>query len=231
MENTLKVTNVLSDPTRFNIYQYIIQHHKPVSVLEMADRFNIHPNVARLHLSKLEEIRVVRSHLERTGRGGRPSRLYELSDNVIELNFPHRDYKLLSSIAIESLMELGETGKTALYETGRKYGEEVMEQSGQIDQNDLSIDQKILLLEDAGTMLGMYPKFEYHQETNSISFQVNNCPFKELVEKNQQTVCHLHHAFLEGMFTALFEKIKLIETDNMFNGCENCQYVAKLSIV
>lgn len=230
MENTLKVTNVLSDPTRFNIYQYIIQHHNPVSVLEMAEQFNIHPNVARLHLSKLEEINVVSTHFERTGKGGRPSRLYELSDNVIELNFPHRDYKLLSSIAIGSLIELGNKGIHALYKTGKKYGVEVMKQSSG-NQYDLSIDQKLHLLENAGTMLGMYPEFKYLEETNSISFQVNNCPFKELVADNQQTVCHLHHAFLEGMFTALFDEIKLIEMDNMFDGCENCQYVAKLLIV
>lgn len=231
MENTLKVTNVLSDPTRFNIYQYIIQHHKPVSVLEMAELFNIHPNVARLHLSKLEEINVITSHLERTGKGGRPSRLYELSEKVIELNFPHRDYKLLSSIAIESLVELGELGKNALYETGKKYGIEVMKQSQVANIDDLPIEEKMFLLEDAGRMLGMYPKFKYDPSNNSISFQVNNCPFKEVVSKNKTMVCNLHHAFLEGMFSALFTDIQLIETDNMFDGCENCKYIAKLSIV
>src|SRR5690625_27597 len=108
MENTLKVTNVLSDPTRFNIYQHIIKRRKPVTVLNVAEEFDIHPNVARLHLSKLEEIKLITSHFQKTGRGGRPSRLYELSDNVIELNFPFRDYKLLATIAIESFADLGE---------------------------------------------------------------------------------------------------------------------------
>src|SRR5690625_2624724 len=128
MENRLKVTNVLSDPTRFNIYQHIIKRRDPVTVLNIAEEFNIHPNVARLHLSKLEEIKLISSHFQKTGRGGRPSRLYELSDNVIELNFPFRDYKLLSSIAIESFVELGDVGKTALYNTGKRYGMEVVKQ-------------------------------------------------------------------------------------------------------
>lgn len=230
MEKTLKVTNVLSDPTRFNIYQYIIQLHEPVSVRQVAGEFDIHPNVARLHLSRLEEISLVVSHFEKTGRGGRPSRLYELSEHVIELNFPHRDYKLLSSIAIESFLELGEIGYKALYKTGQKYGEEIMRQSQEhLNLEKLTIEQKLELLKDAGTMLGMYPIFDYNAEKGQIKFSVNNCPFKEVVDKNQEVVCNLHHSFLQGMFEPLFTKIELIETNNMFSGCVNCQYIANIN--
>lgn len=231
VEKTLKVTNVLSDPTRFNIYQYIIQNHRAVSVLDMAGEFDIHPNVARLHLSKLEEIKLIVSHFQKTGKGGRPSRLYKLSDKVVELNFPHRDYKLLSSIAIESFVELGEPGRQALYHTGKKYGLEVIKQHAVPHPDNLSIDEKIHILEDAGTMLGMYPQFEYNAEQNSIAFKVNNCPFKEVVGQDQTMVCNMHHSFLEGMFETLFTDIELVETNNMFDGCENCKYVVKLSIV
>lgn len=231
MENTLKVTNVLSDPTRFNIYQHIIQNHKTVSVLDIAGEFDIHPNVARLHLSKLEEIKLVDSHFEKTGKGGRPSRLYQLSNNVVELNFPHRDYKLLASIAIESFMDLGEAGRQALYSTGRKYGLEIINQHSVPNTEDLSIEEKIYILEDAGSMLGMYPVFEYNPDLNNITFKVNNCPFKEVVEQNKTMICNMHHAFLEGMFEVLFPEIELIETNNMFDGCVNCEYVAKLSTV
>ena len=231
MEKTLKVTNVLSDPTRFNIYQYIIQNHKTVSVLNIAGEFDIPPNVARLHLSKLEEINLIDSYFEKTGKGGRPSRLYQLSNHVVELSFPHRDYKLLSSIAIESFIELGEAGRQALYNTGRKYGLEIMKQHSEPKAADLHIEEKILILEDAGTMLGMYPEFEYHPDSNSISFKVNNCPFKEIVEQNKTMVCNMHHAFLEGMFAALFTGIELVETNNMFDGCINCRYIAKLATV
>ncbi|SFD53940.1 Predicted transcriptional regulator, ArsR family [Lentibacillus persicus] len=231
MEQTLKVTGVLSDPTRFNIYQYMIKHHQEVSVASIAKEFNIHPNVARLHLSKLEDIHMVESYSEKTGRGGRPSRLYKLSDEVIDLHFPHRDYKLLSSIALESFIELGEPGRQALYQTGYKYGAKMIEQYQRIPSINLNTEQKLKILEDAGTMLGMYPEFQYDAKDNSVSFQINNCPFKEIIDKNHAMVCRMHHAFIKGMFEALFDDIELMETENMFNGCENCSYVAKLSIV
>jgi len=234
MEQTLKVTNVFSDPTRFNIYQFLLEHQdEPVTVLNVAEEFDIHPNVARLHLSKLEEINMVTSHFERTGKGGRPSKLYLLSDNVIELNFPHRDYKMLSSIAIETLVNLGNVGIQALYDTGKKYGQQIIEKSTQnvSSLTDLTIDQKIALLEDAATILGMYPQFHYDEQTKSITFHINNCPFKEVTAHNQSMVCHMHHSFIKGMFNELFTDIELIELENMFDGCANCKYVAKLSIV
>lgn len=232
MEQTLKVTNVLSDPTRYNIYQYIIKEHQEVNVVEIADKFDIHPNVARLHLSKLEDINMVRSYSKKTGKGGRPSRMYRLSDEVIELNFPHRDYKLLSSIALESFVELGEPGRVALYRTGKKYGMKVMEHySRSQTAEELTTEQKIHILEDAGTMLGMYPKFQYDSKKNTIRFRINNCPFKEIATTNHSMVCNMHNAFLKGMFEVLFTDVELVEEENMFQGCENCIYVAKLSIV
>ncbi|HLT56315.1 MAG TPA: helix-turn-helix domain-containing protein [Bacillota bacterium] len=231
MEQTLKITNVLSDPTRFHIYEYLVEHHKEVSVNEIAKQFDIHPNVARLHLSKLEDVRMVTSYSKKTGKGGRPSRVYRLSDRVVELDFPHRDYKLLSSIMIESMAELGETGKTIIYETGKKYGMDVMKDE-KIRAENMSTEEKIKLLEDASFLLGMYSNFNYDNENNRVYFEVNNCPFKELASTNQEMVCSMHNAFIQGMFESLFDDVELITKHNMFEaGCENCAYVANLKLV
>ncbi|TQS74540.1 helix-turn-helix domain-containing protein [Ornithinibacillus gellani] len=229
MQQTLKVTNVLSDPTRFNIYQYLIQDKHEATVLDVAEQFDIHPNVARMHLTKLEDINLVISFAQKTGKGGRPSRMYRLSEQVIELNFPHRDYKMFSIIALETFAELGETGKQALYDTGRKYGMKVMERYQTPSLTNITVEEKIQILEDAGLMLGMYPNFDYNPEKKSITFKVNNCPFKEIAVNNQAMVCNMHRYFLKGMFETLFTDIELVETGNMFQGCENCIYVAKIA--
>jgi len=231
MEQTLKVTNVLSDPTRYYIFQYLIEHHEEVSVNEIAKQFNIHPNVARLHLSKLEDINMVVSFSKKTGRGGRPSRVYKLSDKEIELNFPHRDYKMLSSILMESLMEMGEQGKITLYNTGKKYGKEMMESYDFASKPDASFEEKLRFLEETSDMLGMYSSFHYDVEENVIQLIVNNCPFKDLASKNQDMICDMHHAFIKGMFEVLFEDVDLTLEENMFQtGCDNCMYRANLSV-
>lgn len=229
MEQTLKITNVLSDPTRYYIYQYISKRHQEVTVQEIADNFNIHPNVARLHLTKLEDVNMLVSETKKTGKGGRPSRLYRLSDDVIQLNFPFRDYQLLSRIAMETMLSLGEEGKKALYLTGKKFGKEMIDQEMHRHGNtgNLTFEQKLNILTNAATMAGFYPEFEVdvHEQTK-IYFQIFNCPFKEVAVDHSETVCKTHYEFLKGMFESLFDSVELIERENMVSGCSSCSYHA-----
>lgn len=67
-QNTLKVTSVLADPTRFSIYQYVAKQHREVTVQEVAEVFDIHVNVARLHLTKLESVSLLASETKKTGK-------------------------------------------------------------------------------------------------------------------------------------------------------------------
>ncbi|WP_066312252.1 metalloregulator ArsR/SmtB family transcription factor [Bacillus sp. FJAT-29814] len=228
MEQTLKITNVLSDPTRYYIYQYITKRHKEVTVQEVAENFDIHPNVARLHLSKLEDVNMLISETKKTGKGGRPSRLYRLSDDVIQLHFPFRDYMLLSKVAMQTMISLGEVGREALYLTGKRFGSEVIEQeiAKRSIGEELNFNEKVSILKNAATLAGFYPEFEANGDQTKIFFQIFNCPFKEVAEDHMETVCNMHHEFLKGMFEALFDSVELIEKDNIISGCETCSYQA-----
>ncbi|WP_240371184.1 helix-turn-helix transcriptional regulator [Anoxybacteroides rupiense] len=231
MDQVLKITNVLADPTRYHIYEYITKKHKEVSVQEIAEVFSIHPNVARLHLTKLEDVNMLVSETQKTGKGGRPSRLYRLSEDVIHLHFPFRDYQLLAKIAIQTMMSLGEQGKQALYETGKNFGKEMVQQRFPHDRPiaHLSFAEKVQLLKEAAEAAGFYPSFDYNETTQKIYFQIFNCPFKEIALHHPQTVCGMHHAFLRGMFEALFDNVELIELDNMASGCDSCSYRAEFA--
>lgn len=231
MEQTLRITNVLADPTRYYIYQHIVKSHGDVSVQQIADSFKIHPNVARLHLSKLEDIDMLTSDARKTGKGGRPSRLYRLSDKVIQLNFPYRNYQLLSRIAIQTIMTLGEPGKQALYETGKVFGEELINQ--QLSMNSTPIDQiafavKVNILKNAANIAGLSPEIQASEEENKIYFSIYNCPFKEVTELEPGTICSMHNSFLKGMFEALFENVHIVELENMMSNCATCSYQASV---
>ncbi|GHH96980.1 helix-turn-helix transcriptional regulator [Neobacillus kokaensis] len=227
MEQTLKITNVLSDPTRYYIYQYITKRHKEVTVQEVAENFNIHPNVARLHLSKLEDVNMLISETKKTGKGGRPSRMYRLSDDVIQLHFPFRDYMLLSKVAIETMLSLGEAGKQALFLTGKRFGAELIEQemAKRSFGDELNFDEKLTILKNAATLAGFYPEFDANGDQTKIYFQIFNCPFKEVAEEHE-AVCSMHHEFLKGMFEVLFDSVELLEKENMISGCDACSYQA-----
>ncbi|KMY43773.1 transcriptional regulator [Bacillus sp. FJAT-27916] len=227
MEQTLKVTNVLSDPTRYYIYQYITRRHKDVSVIEVAELFDIHPNVARLHLSKLEDVHMLVSDTRKTGKGGRPRRFYRLSDELIQLNFPNRDYLTLAKMALETMIEMGDAGSEALYKTGEKFGKDMAFQYAKTideDPQNLSFDHKLAILKEVSDKAGFSPEFVIPPDQTDIQFKVFNCPFKELAADHQETVCGAHHAFIRGMFNALFESVNLDAEDNMISGCSACTY-------
>jgi predicted ArsR family transcriptional regulator len=230
MEQTLKITNVLADPTRYHIYEYITKKHKKVSVQEIAEAFNIHPNVARLHLTKLEDVNMIVSETQKTGKGGRPSRLYRLSDKVIQLHFPFRDYQLLSKIAIQTVAKLGDVGKQALYETGKNFGKELVAQRIPHDQSvqQLTFAEKAEIVKEAAEAAGFYPTFEYNEKEGKIYLQVFNCPFKEIALQEPEIICQMHYAFLQGMFDVLFPNVELVEMENMMEGCDCCSYRANL---
>ena len=231
MEQTLKITNVLSDQTRYYIYQHVTKQHNEVTVQDIADRFEIHPNVARLHLSKLEDINLLTSETKKTGKGGRPSRLYRLSDDVIQLHFPFRDYKLLSKIAIQTMMRLGEPGIEALYDTGKEFGKELIESNSNIISinSAASFEEKLHILRNAANVAGFSPVFQPSDDQTQVHFQIFNCPFKEVAMSHPETICKMHSAFLKGMFSALFTDVELIETGNMLNGCQTCTYQANVT--
>lgn len=227
VDHTLKVTNVLADPTRYYIYQYITNKFEEVTVLEIADEFNIHPNVARLHLTKLEDVHLLSSVNQKSGKGGRPSRLYKLSDEVIQLSFPYRDYQMLAKIAIEAMLSLGAPAKKALFETGKRFGMQVMKDHFSkeiVESKNNTFEEKSLIIRNAATLIGLRPEIQVDNEKKNIHFVINNCPFNELVKTNVTEVCGLHFEFLRGMFEILFEDVTFNEGDSMLNGCDKCTY-------
>ena len=217
MNNTLKITSVLSDPTRYNIYQYINETLENVTVQEVATKFQIHPNVARLHLTKLEEVKLIVSKTQKTGKGGRPSKVYNLSNEVIQLHFPYRDYQLLAKIALETLLSFGAAGIKAFTEIGLKYGNEMIINT--IMQKGLRVEemtqaQKLALLEETCNSLGFYSSFEIGDE-NTIYFDVKNCPFRELSVKTELNICSMHTAFIHGMVATIFPDAKVLEMGHL----------------
>lgn len=231
MNNTLKITGVLSDPTRYNIYQYITEALENVTVQEIAAKFQIHPNVARLHLTKLEEVKLICSETLKTGKGGRPSKVYTLSKEVIQLHFPYRDYQLLAKIALETLLSFGAAGVKAFNEIGLKYGTELiineMSKKG-LRFEALTFEQKLSLLEETCSSLGFYSTFNAIS-SEKIYFDVKNCPFKELSMQTEFNICGMHSSFVHGMISCLFPDAEVIEMGHLTN-CKNktCNFEIEL---
>lgn len=227
MLNPLKVTHTLADETRFSIYEFMLQEKKTFSVQDIAERFNIHPNVARLHLTRLTEIEVVRSEYEKTGKGGRPGRKYKAEENGVTLTFPRRNFDELLDWTLDILKEFGteanRIGKKVCYRKGAEDIDKLILSHGK-DRLQLAFEEKIDLLTEAASLIGYIPLINDTPNGKTLSFVVYNCPYHNKLETNEGLICDLHESYLKGQFDYLFEVKDFIQIESMNRNCDYCTY-------
>src|SRR6266571_5263850 len=82
------VTSAFGDPTRRDIYLFVRAGADGVTAGEVAERFDLHPNVARHHLEKLAAGGYLTVELSRHESAGRPSKRYRVGELDTSLTFP-----------------------------------------------------------------------------------------------------------------------------------------------
>ena len=72
------ITSAFGDPTRRAVYLYVRESDNGATAAQVAEHFNLHPNVARHHLDKLSAGGYVEASVEKPygGGAGRPSKHY-----------------------------------------------------------------------------------------------------------------------------------------------------------
>jgi DNA-binding transcriptional ArsR family regulator len=94
------VTSAFGDPTRRQIYLFAREHDDGVTAGEVAERFALHPNVARHHLDKLAAGGYLEVSASRGQQGGagRPSKRYRISGPAAGLEVPLRGDDLMITL-------------------------------------------------------------------------------------------------------------------------------------
>lgn len=224
MLHPLKITSTLADETRFQIYEYMLQQKKTFTVQEIAEKFNIHPNVARLHLTKLAEINLITADFLKSGKGGRPGRIYKASEQGVDLSFPKREEKHLIKWAVQLIEELGQEGlekaRKISYEDGYKEINNRLPKNGSSN----SFEEKIEILSEAVLLSGYIPKIVGTEKEKKVILTVYNCPYRSQVAEHSEIICELHRSYLKGMIDALFEENDFCQFESMIHDCEFCKY-------
>jgi predicted ArsR family transcriptional regulator len=197
-----KLTVVLADQTRYRIYRAIAeQAGTPVTVAEVAARFGLHPNVARMHLGKLEQAGFVTTGVRRSQGGGRPAKLYSLSDKVSSFGFPPRRYELLSTLALAVLADQDGSAQVerVCNEAGMAEGRRWLHEEG--DGKPLTRAKAAAAVQTVAEEQGLFPVIAWHGD--ELQIEVHNCVFRELSGMRPDLVCAMHRAFLAGLVSVV----------------------------
>jgi predicted ArsR family transcriptional regulator len=170
---------------------------------EVAQHFELHPNVARHHLEKLAAGGYVDVHLERPlGAGaGRPSKHYCVAGDG-DLHFPVRRDDLLVSLLARMLqvVPVADAERVA-EEVGIEYGRNLAHQMSPGDGAHRSFQAALHAVADALTAHG----FAAHAESraNGLAIISEHCPFGDAAVQHP-VICAVDRGMVKGMLAGLY---------------------------
>ena len=201
------ITSAFGDPTRRDIYLFVRDAERAVTASEVAERFELHPNVARHHLEKLAGGGYVEVRTERAeGAGvGRPSKRYRVTEQHMPLELPVRHDDLLVTLLGKALALLPRHEAEAMAEAvGVEYGKTMAMSIGSSPAGDAvqkSFQSALHAVADALTAHG----FAAHAEKrgNGLRIVSEHCPFGDAAIEHP-VIRAVDRGLVKGMLAAMY---------------------------
>ena len=217
------ITSAFGDPTRREIYLFVHQHDDGVTAAAVAEKFALHPNVARHHLDKLVagayvEVAVVRPP---GGGAGRPSKRYRVAAPEISLDLPLRHDDILVELLGRALAELGHARAERIAEAvGLDYGAALASAMSPGSDSHRSFQAALHAVADALTAHGFAAHAERHGEELRIVSE--HCPFGGAAIEHP-VICAVDRGMVRGMLESLYGHGMTTETSlSLPTGGERC---------
>jgi len=216
------ITSAFGDPTRREIYLWLRDEPEGATASAVAERFELHSNVARHHLDKLAAGGYVEVTTSRAAGGGagRPSKRYSAapSENPIELPVRHDD--LLVSLLGKSLALLpGEVAAQMAEEVGIEYGRALAASMGSRESAQRSFRSALHAVADALTAHG----FAAHAEKQGDELRIvaQHCPFGDAAIEHP-VICAVDRGLVKGMLSSLYGDTRPATETTQALGSETC---------
>ena len=240
------ITSAFGDPTRREIYLFIHERSDEaearrelsigVTAADVADRFELHPNVARHHLDKLAGGGYVEVATGRNSAGaGRPSKRYRVSSPEMTIDLPMRHDDLLITLLGKALALLPPaTAEAMAEEVGLTYGVAMAAAMGPsaIGPNAMgladgaatgavhrSFRSALHAVADALTAHGFAAHAERHGD--GLRIVSDHCPFGGAAIENP-VICAVDRGLVRGMLGALYGEAEAATSSSLPMGDARC---------
>jgi predicted ArsR family transcriptional regulator len=197
------VTSAFGDPTRRQVYLFVRDSSSGVTASQVAQRFSLHPNVARHHLDKLAAggyLEVFSARPQISG-AGRPSKRYRASGPAPVLEPSKRGEDLLLALLAGALEMLPQEDAEQMAEqVGFAYGSKLAG-SMAVGEGQRSFRSALRAVADALTAHG----FAAHAEARgrSLTLVKEACPFFDAAQQHP-VICAVDRGMVRGMLSALY---------------------------
>jgi predicted ArsR family transcriptional regulator len=220
------VTSAFGDPTRRDIYLFARDSAPAgVTAAEVAEHFDLHPNVARHHLEKLTGgghlvVEIARPPEGGVRPAGRPSKRYHAGRLDATLALPLKHDDVLARLLARALDALGPAqAETLADEVGVAYGRQL---AARMDPSagHRSVRAALAAVADALTAHG----FAAHAEARDGRLAIISecCPFGETAQRYPHVVCALDRGMIRGMLAGLYGETSPTFEASRPDGAEHC---------
>jgi predicted ArsR family transcriptional regulator len=222
------ITNAFGDPTRRAIYLFAHESGADgVTAAQVAEKFGLHPNVARHHLDKLAAGGYLEVAMGKPGSGaGRPSKRYRALGDRVSLDAAVRTDDLMLILLGRALALLPrDVAESMAEEVGQEYGRALAAgmtgRSAEPDQAGVhrSFRSALHAVADALTAHG----FAAHTDSRNDQLRIinNHCPFGD-VAMEHPVICAVDRGMVKGMLAALYGETEPAITTSLPHGDDMC---------
>ncbi|MBW2472870.1 MAG: helix-turn-helix domain-containing protein [Deltaproteobacteria bacterium] len=200
------ITGALGDATRRGIYVIIREAHEPVTAAQIAQAFDIHPNVARHHLDRLFENGFIRVSDRKPSQptAGRPAKRYEVTDKAVSLQYSSRKYDQLAELLTSIIEQLDDGSALTIAErVGHDYGRRLGTEIGIPDDE----GYEMAALAVARAMMGEGLGASTVPGENRIVAQF--CPLAG--DEPSEIIARIDHGIVQGLLESAAERPVEIE--------------------
>jgi predicted ArsR family transcriptional regulator len=214
------VTSAFGDPTRRAIYLFAHGIVDGVTAGEVAERFELHPNVARHHLDKLAAGGYLDVAVERPGLGaGRPSKRYRQSAKEMGLEFPARRDDLLVTLLARALALVPiEAAEAMAEDVGIEYGRALAASMAPAEGH-RSLQVALHAVADALTAHGFAAHADDRGGALAIISEV--CPFGDAAVQHP-VICAVDRGMVRGMLASLYGDTMPETSESLPQGDDVC---------
>jgi predicted ArsR family transcriptional regulator len=202
-ERVFETARALGEGTRFRIFRQLCRSAPdPVSVRDLTEVFDLHPNAIRQHLTRLEQAGLVSSSPHREGGAGRPRRVYRATPEALRVGATRGNPGVVLAVLEDALQALPADHET-LVEFGRAWGRAWARRRRSENGTPRGRRARAELLATELAIWGWEPTTD--RRNGSLRVVTGRCLFRGDSPDGNGRCCALEEGFLSGLADGMLD--------------------------